>query len=443
MRGPRVGRGIVWGLLFVALVLSGCVKRTILIQSDPPGATVLINGHEAGVTPLDYPFIIHGRYRFTVSKPGFEEVSALEWVKAPWHQWIPIDVVTELLLPIRFDDVHQFSYRLQPATPSERVAAEPPVSLEALQAQLRAPDPARRREACVVMARRHLTGGVTALEAATHDPAPDVRAAALQAVRVLVGREVLPELARALALDPSPAVRWRAAAELEALRTPESRPALQQALSDPDPFVRATVVEALGTLGDRAAAPAVAARIADQDIVVRRSAATAAGRLADPVAAPALVKALRDPDDRVRRQAAHSLRLLKVPSTSVALARALRDPDPQVRATVVGALREFGTPAAVPITLRFIRSWSAATRASAAEALEALKDPRAVPVLQGAVGREPNLVTRLAMAHALVELGAWRKETLAPFEAAVKVEEREAAHHEHGAGGYAIPRRSY
>ncbi len=71
MRGRRVGRGIVWLLSLVVLLLSGCVKRTILIQSDPPGATVFINGHQAGVTPLDYPFIIHGRYRFTVSMKGF------------------------------------------------------------------------------------------------------------------------------------------------------------------------------------------------------------------------------------------------------------------------------------------------------------------------------------------------------------------------------------
>ncbi len=441
MRGLRVGRGIVWSVPLVALVLSGCVKRTILIQSDPPGAAVFVNGHQAGVTPLDYPFITHGQYRFTVSKPGFQEVSVLEWVKAPWHQWIPIDAVTELLLPIQFDDVHRFSYQLQPATPAERVATEPPVSLATLQTQLHVADPVQRREACVVMARRHLTDGVTALEEATHDWDPEVRAAALQAARVLAGREVLPELTRALAVDPSPAVRWRAAAELEILRTSGARPALQQALGDPDPFVRATVVEALGALKDRATAPAIAARVADRDIVVRRSAATVAGRLADPMAAPALVKALRDPDDDVRRRTVHSLRLLKVPSTSVALAHALRDRDPQVRSTAVSALREFGTPEAVPVALRLVRSWSAATRAAAAEALEALKDARAVPVLQKIVHREPNTVTRLAMAHALVELGAWPSSALDPFVEAVRIEAGEAARQEHGADRFVIPRR--
>jgi len=412
-------------VLLISLGLSGCVKRAILIQSDPPGAAVKINGQDAGVTPIEHEFITHGRYRFTLSKPGFQEVTAREWVKAPWHQWIPLDFVTELLLPIRFDDRHAFHYRLQPLKPAERMAIEPRPDVHELIIQLRgSSDPQRRREACVLMARHHVIEGVPALEEAVHDPNPDVRAAALQALRVLAGREAMPNLVRALEADPDAVVRWQAAVELEALRAPEALPALQAGLRDRDPLVRASAVEALRGVGDPSAVPAVSTRLRDAAIVVRRSAADALGALGDPTAASALGRALRDPDPDVRRLAARSLLTLKTPEASEALARALRDRDPRVRATVIEALRQFGTPQAVPIALRYVRAWQSSTREAAAAALGGLKDPRAVPVLQRAVHRESNPYTRLSMAKALVELGAWSPAVVEPYRLRV-VEEDE------------------
>ena len=45
-------------LLLFTLLLTGCVKRQILVSSDPPGARVQINGRDAGVTPITYDFIV-------------------------------------------------------------------------------------------------------------------------------------------------------------------------------------------------------------------------------------------------------------------------------------------------------------------------------------------------------------------------------------------------
>ena len=392
-------------VLLVAVLLSGCVKRAIVIESDPPGALVQINGRQVGETPLEHEFITHGGYVFTLSKSGFQEVVARERVMAPWHQWIPLDVVTELLIPAQFNDVHTFHYSLQPLKPAERIAAEPPPRLEDLRIRLRgATDPTRRREACVLMARHHMTEGIPTLQDAVRDPHPEVRAAALQALRVLTGPNALPALLTALQDDADAVVRWQAAAELEVLRLPEARPALESALDDADPLVRATAVEALRGLGDRAAVPAVAKRLQDSDIVVRRSAADALGRLGDRVAAPALGRALRDPDPEVRRRAAKSLLTLKAPEASEPLAQALRDRDPTVRATAVQALHEFGTPAAVPIALQYVRSWQPAVRGSAAQALGGLRDPSAIPSLERAARREPNERTREAMLAAVQAL---------------------------------------
>lgn len=424
-------RGNGWGaLLLLGVVCSaaGCVKRALLIESNPPGALVQINGHPVkGVTPVTYEFVTHGPYTIVLSKPGFRELRAREWVQAPWHQWIPLDVVTELLLPITFDDQHRFRYALQPATPAERTAVEPVPDLQELLVRLRgAADPAHRREACVLMMRHHVPGGIPALQAATRDPDADVRASALQALRALAGGEAAPSLIAALLGDPDPSVRWQAAAELEALRAPEASSALQAATQDRDALVRAAAVDALQALGDRAAILVVVARLRDGDVVVRRSAATALGRLKDPTVEPALSRALRDPDPDVRRRAAVGLLVLKPPSASPALARALRDLDPHVRGTAVRALREFGAPEAVPIAVRYLRSWSAATRASAAQALGGLRNPLAAEDLGRAVRREPNLYTQLAMANALVELHAWPDSVLGPYRGRAAAED---AHH--------------
>ena len=77
------------------LLVTGCVKRTILIESDPPGATVWINEHQQeAVTPLAHEFITHGRYKFRLEKKGFKELTAREMVWAPIYQWIPLDFIS-------------------------------------------------------------------------------------------------------------------------------------------------------------------------------------------------------------------------------------------------------------------------------------------------------------------------------------------------------------
>lgn len=396
--------------LLLGAALSGCVKRAILIETDPPGADVKINGHEAGVTPLEHEFITHGRYKFVISRPGFREVTVREQVKAPWHQWIPLDFVTELLIPIQFDDMHHFHYVLEPQKPNERISAEPPPPVEDLIIALRgSPDAGRRRQACVLMARHHLLGGIPALEDATHDSSPEVRSTALNALRVLNGAKALPFLLSALEKDADSTVRWQAAAEIEALKAQDAYPVLVKAADDSDPMVRAGIVEALRGLQNSAAVPVIGRRISDSDVVVRRSAADALGRLGDPSAAGFLAKALRDPDPEVRRRSAKSLLKLRASAATEAMAHALRDPDPQVRSAVIDGLGDFGTPKGVPIAMRYVRSWQPATRESAASALGRMKDARAIPVLEEAVRREPNQKTREAMQSALVLLGSTGK----------------------------------
>ena len=55
------------GLLSLA-ALAGCVERRFVIESDPPGALVLMNGQQLGATPVDGHFVYYGRYHFTLAE---------------------------------------------------------------------------------------------------------------------------------------------------------------------------------------------------------------------------------------------------------------------------------------------------------------------------------------------------------------------------------------
>lgn len=63
--------------LFVLVAfLSACAPHHALIQSEPPGALVKINGKNVGTTPLqyDYNLGIGGQHQVNISRPGYEPV---------------------------------------------------------------------------------------------------------------------------------------------------------------------------------------------------------------------------------------------------------------------------------------------------------------------------------------------------------------------------------
>ena len=65
-------------LTFCVLVvfLSACAPHQALIQSDPPGAIVTINGTEIGTTPVQYDYSLSNgsQHRLHLSHQGYEPV---------------------------------------------------------------------------------------------------------------------------------------------------------------------------------------------------------------------------------------------------------------------------------------------------------------------------------------------------------------------------------
>ncbi len=63
--------------LFVLVAfLSACAPHQALIQSEPPGAMVTINGSEIGQTPVqfDYTLSTGSQHQVQISRQGYEQV---------------------------------------------------------------------------------------------------------------------------------------------------------------------------------------------------------------------------------------------------------------------------------------------------------------------------------------------------------------------------------
>src|SRR5262245_19788812 len=65
----------------------GCVERRFVIESDPPGAVVFVNGQPLGSTPVDGHFIYYGNYDFSLVEDGYETLHVDQRIRAPWYQY--------------------------------------------------------------------------------------------------------------------------------------------------------------------------------------------------------------------------------------------------------------------------------------------------------------------------------------------------------------------
>jgi hypothetical protein len=109
-------RRLRFGLMLALCVggLSGCVERRYVVESDPPGALVLVNGQPIGTTPVDGYFQWYGKYDFTLIKDGYETKTFNERLVAPWFEFPPIDFVSENVYPGKIEDVRRLRFSLTP-----------------------------------------------------------------------------------------------------------------------------------------------------------------------------------------------------------------------------------------------------------------------------------------------------------------------------------------
>ena len=117
MPSPRV-HGLRWLCLLAAIALCapqlGCVRRRMTIRSNPPGAMVYVDDYPVGTTPISANFTYYGTRKLRLVKDGFETLTVMEPLRAPWYQIPPLDFVSENLVPGDLHDRRTLSYQLVP-----------------------------------------------------------------------------------------------------------------------------------------------------------------------------------------------------------------------------------------------------------------------------------------------------------------------------------------
>ena len=107
-------------VMTLAASLPGCVHRRLTVNSNPPGARVLLDGEEVGETPTSVDFTHYGTHEVVLQKDGYDTLKTMQTVPAPWYQIPPIDFFSDNLLPFQLTNRHEFNYQLQssPTVPS-------------------------------------------------------------------------------------------------------------------------------------------------------------------------------------------------------------------------------------------------------------------------------------------------------------------------------------
>jgi hypothetical protein len=91
---------------------SGCVERRYTIRSDPPGATVVVNGEEIGPTPASKSFVYYGDREITLMLDGYQTKTVIQPINAPWWDNLLTEFFTENFVPFSLRDEREFKYQL-------------------------------------------------------------------------------------------------------------------------------------------------------------------------------------------------------------------------------------------------------------------------------------------------------------------------------------------
>ena len=103
---------VLGGVVFFAL--PGCVERKLFLQSEPPSASVYVDGRAHGKTPVTIPFNYYGSRQVELRLRGFEVKNETVHLSAPWYQYFGFDIFFDLIWPFTLEDVHSYTFTLDP-----------------------------------------------------------------------------------------------------------------------------------------------------------------------------------------------------------------------------------------------------------------------------------------------------------------------------------------
>jgi len=95
----------------------------MMIRSNPPGALVYVDDYEIGVTPVAHNFLYYGDRKIRLVKDGYQTLTVIQSIPAPWYQIPPLDFFSENLAPTEIRDKRTFTYQLTPqmVVPTEQL----------------------------------------------------------------------------------------------------------------------------------------------------------------------------------------------------------------------------------------------------------------------------------------------------------------------------------
>jgi hypothetical protein len=114
--------------LLLLLSLAGCVERRLWVRTDPPGATVRINGDEVGRAPVSWRFDHYGTVLVEAELSGHEPAQKAFELRTPWYQKPVIDFFADVLWPGKIKDDHELALRLEPERPPTPAEIEAGIS---------------------------------------------------------------------------------------------------------------------------------------------------------------------------------------------------------------------------------------------------------------------------------------------------------------------------
>ena len=100
--------------MLMLLMGAGCAaQRTLEITSEPEGALIRLDDVLVGVTPVTVEFLHYGTRRVTAYLEGHQTRTLVYAAKPPWYGRFPIDIISEVLMPVGWKDNHPIHFPLK------------------------------------------------------------------------------------------------------------------------------------------------------------------------------------------------------------------------------------------------------------------------------------------------------------------------------------------
>lgn len=105
--------------MLVFIITNGCVERKLIINSEPQGAVVYVDGNKVGETPVEMKFVYYGTRKIVVEKAGYKNIDKLVKIYPPWYEFFPFEIIAETLIPFTITDKTILDFKMDKVEPED------------------------------------------------------------------------------------------------------------------------------------------------------------------------------------------------------------------------------------------------------------------------------------------------------------------------------------